>query len=112
MKAKEANQTWSAYIRENEDEILKAMYSLAKAMNPFRIDLYLQEDGTIQEFTNIGGNNWIESDEDHIILLSFDGSLADYRNATEYEIEESMDDSLRWLLDDLKYSEQHVDEDH
>lgn len=112
MKAKEASQAWSAYIRENEDEILEAMYKLAKAMNPFRIDLYLWEDGTIQEFINIGGNSWIESEEDHIVLLSFDGSLVDYREATEYEIEDAMDDTLRWLLDDLRYSEQHANEDN
>ena len=112
MRAKAKTETWKHYIVDNEAEIKAAMLNLYKQQNPFRVDLYLWDDGEFQEFSNVGGNNWIESDQDYVIIYSCNFECADsIDNPTDdYTIDEWLTRLLWWEIEEIEMWEREEKE--
>lgn len=104
MRAKAKTETWKHYIADNEAEIKAAMLKLYKQQNPFRVDLYLWDDGEFLEFTNVGGNNWIESDQDHVIIYSCNFERANSLDfcPSDYAIDEWITQELWWKIEEIE----------
>lgn len=86
MRAKEKSELWSHYINDNRAEIKTAMANLYRKQNPFRVDLYLFDDGEFLEFVNVGGNNWLESDQEYVVVYSCNFEYSESLDYRPYDL--------------------------
>ena len=72
------NIVWSEVVEANRDKLVDELIRLGReSYGRPEIDLYLYADGTTDDFSNPGGNSWIDG-EDNIIIYMFRNEYASY----------------------------------
>ncbi len=92
---------------KNREAVLEALIEQIKEfqidLNGYQTDVYLyvkDGNGTIDTFTNVGGNSWL--DDDHFTIYSD-------KEHNETRLEALKDgESYKWVLDELNIPEQEV----
>ena len=78
----DSERDWIAIIEDNRDKIKDAIIELGRdAYGSVQQDLYLYDDGTLDTFSNTGGNSWLDGDDSIVV---WDTNGYEYASLTDY----------------------------
>lgn len=93
------NIVWSEFVEANRDKLVDEIIRLGREgyAKP-EIDLYLYDDGTTYDFSNPGGNSWLDGN-DSIVIYRTNDEYASYLTDDVY-VEDFIND-FREFSDDV-----------